>query len=102
MGERVFIKPESSGRSVLRAYVRYLSIVVQRLSCTSRYQPEGIPKRSERSILMAYIWYYSTEIQRLFRMICYYTVDSVNSATYVRLKWRTSVILFIEYDCTIC
>jgi hypothetical protein len=33
------------------AYVQYLSIAVQRLSRTSRYYPEGIPKSSIRSVL---------------------------------------------------
>jgi hypothetical protein len=46
----VFIRPKSSGRPVLRAYVQYLSTVVQKLFRTTRY----------------------------------YTVNSVNSAMYVR------------------
>jgi hypothetical protein len=50
MGEGLFIGPKSSRHPVLRAYVRYLSTVVQ----------------------------------RLFHTIMYYTVDSMNSATYIR------------------
>jgi hypothetical protein len=83
MGEGVFIGPESSRRLAKVAYVQYLSTVVQRLSRTSRYYSEGIPKSSGRPVLMAYVRYYSIAVQRLFRMIRYYTVDSVNSATYV-------------------
>jgi hypothetical protein len=52
MGERVFIWPESSRRLVLRAYVRHYFIAVQRLSCTSRYYLEDIPKSSVRPILL--------------------------------------------------
>jgi hypothetical protein len=37
MNEGVFIGPKSSGRPVLRAYVRYLSTAVQRLFRTIRY-----------------------------------------------------------------
>jgi hypothetical protein len=37
MGEKVFIGPKSSGRSVLRAYVRYYSTTVQRLFRTTKY-----------------------------------------------------------------
>jgi hypothetical protein len=51
MGEGVFIGLESSGRPTKVAYVRYLSTAVQRLSRTSRYYPEGIPKSSIRPIL---------------------------------------------------
>jgi hypothetical protein len=47
-GEGVFIGPESSGRPAKVAYVRYLSIAVQRLFRTSRYYSEGIPKSSVR------------------------------------------------------
>jgi hypothetical protein len=50
-GEGVFIGPESSGRPAKVAYVWYLSTAVQRLSHTSRYYPEGIPKSSVRLIL---------------------------------------------------
>jgi hypothetical protein len=48
---------------------------------------EGIfigPKSSEHPVLRAYVRYLSTAVQRLFRMIRYYTVDSVNSAVYIR------------------
>jgi hypothetical protein len=51
MCEGVFIGPESSRRPVLRAYVQYISTVVQRLFCTSRYYPEGIPKSNVRPVL---------------------------------------------------
>jgi hypothetical protein len=37
MGEGVFIGPKSNGRPVLRTYVRYLSIAVQRLFCMTKY-----------------------------------------------------------------
>ena len=45
-GEGVFIGPESSGRSVIGAYVQCYCTVGQRLSRTSRYYLEGIPKSS--------------------------------------------------------
>jgi hypothetical protein len=86
MGEGVFIGPESSGCPTKVAYVRYLFTAVQRLSRTSRYYPEGIPKSSGHPVLMAYVRYLSTAVQRLFCTIRYYTVDSVNSAAYVRPK----------------
>ena len=54
-GEGVFIGQKSSGRSVLRAYVRCYCTAVQRISRTSRYYPEGIPKNSVCPILLAYI-----------------------------------------------
>jgi hypothetical protein len=68
------------------AYVQYLFTAVQRLSRTSRYYPEGIPKSSRRPVLMAYVRYLSIAIQRLFHTIRYYIVDSVNSAAYIRPK----------------
>jgi hypothetical protein len=52
MGEGVFIGPESNGRLVLRVYVQYYYTAVQRLSRTSRYYPEGIPKSSVRPVLL--------------------------------------------------
>jgi hypothetical protein len=54
-GEGVFIGPGSGGRPAKVAYVRYLSTAVQRLSRTSRYYPEGIPKSSMRPVLLAYV-----------------------------------------------
>jgi hypothetical protein len=60
MGEGVFIGPESSERLAKVAYVRYLSTAVQRLSRTSRYYPEGIPKSSVRPVLFGvHLLYYS-------------------------------------------
>jgi hypothetical protein len=50
-GDGVFIGSKGSGRPTKVVYVRYLSITVQRLSCTSRYYPEGISKSSVRPVL---------------------------------------------------
>jgi hypothetical protein len=50
---------------------------------------EGVfigPKSSGRQVLRAYFQCLFTVVQRLFHMIRYYTVDSVNSAMYVRPK----------------
>jgi hypothetical protein len=52
MGEGVFIGPKSSGRLVLRVYVRYYSTAVQWLSCMFRYYSEGILKSRVRPILL--------------------------------------------------
>jgi hypothetical protein len=51
MGEGVFKGTESSGHPAKGAYVQYYYTAVQRLSCTSRYYPKGIPK-------VAYVWYF--------------------------------------------
>jgi hypothetical protein len=59
-GEGLFLGLESSGRPSKVAYVRYLSTAIQRLSCTSRYDPEGILKSSVRSVLFGVrLLYYS-------------------------------------------
>jgi hypothetical protein len=47
---------------------------------------EGVfigPKSSRRPVLRAYVRYLFTAVQRLFHTTRYYTVDSVNSITYV-------------------
>jgi hypothetical protein len=53
MGKRVFIGPESSEHPAKEAYIQYYYIAVQRLSRTSRYYLEGIPKSSIRPILLS-------------------------------------------------
>jgi hypothetical protein len=52
MGEGVFIGPESNGRLVLRVYVQYYYTAVQKLSRTSRYYLEDIPKSSVHPVLL--------------------------------------------------
>jgi hypothetical protein len=65
--EGVFIRPETSRRLVLRAYVWYYSTSVQRLSCTSRYYPEGIPKSRVHPVLLG-VRLYTIHRVRLYCM----------------------------------
>jgi hypothetical protein len=58
MGKVVFIGPKSSRLLVLKVYIQYYYIEVQRLSCTSKYYPEGIPKSSERDTFGVRLMYY--------------------------------------------
>ena len=59
---------------------------------------EGVfigPESSGCLVLRAYIRYYYTAVQTMFRTTRYYLVDSVKVP-------HMSVVLFTEYDCTIC